>query len=262
MALPKGKLFALLAVFAAIGIVTATGAFTTVTAARTATVNVAGDSQALLQLQAVNGANGNDPGTPVSGSGFSGAGPYVEEQANGKLQINLENVNVDAYTTAENAFTIANHGTQPVAIYIEKDGANKGAIDFGVNRNDVADPNGDTPSGNLGENDQNSVNIDSSGDAVMLKPGQSITVGLFIDTSDKDPSNGIHTAQEGLPKNSEILSGITIHARAASENDANGNAPWSYQIGSGTTGDNGGNNGNVDPVGEGGDGEGTQKASP
>ena len=47
---PKGKLLALVAMFAAVGLITATGAFTTVEAQRTATVDVTGDSSALLQI--------------------------------------------------------------------------------------------------------------------------------------------------------------------------------------------------------------------
>ncbi|QZP38130.1 hypothetical protein [Halobaculum magnesiiphilum] len=47
---PKGKLFALLTIFAAIGLVTASGAFTTVQADRTANVEVSGDSSALIGI--------------------------------------------------------------------------------------------------------------------------------------------------------------------------------------------------------------------
>ncbi|MFB6148561.1 MAG: DUF1102 domain-containing protein [Halobacteriales archaeon] len=148
---PKGKLFALLAVFAAIGVITGTGAFTTVSAERTATVSVAGDSSALLQLQASSGPNGG----------------YATETA-GQLEIDLSGVNIDARTTADNVFNITNQGTQNVTVYINaSSGDHTETVTFYAGP--VAD---DNP-------------IDSEATAYELGVGDSVSISMGIDTRNK-----------------------------------------------------------------------------
>ena len=76
---------ALVALFLAIGLLTATGAFTSVSATRTAEVNVAGDGAALLQLQPYAGPNGYNPsggGTQTNSEGYA-------QLTAGELEINL-----------------------------------------------------------------------------------------------------------------------------------------------------------------------------
>ena len=115
----KGKLFGLLAIFAAISLITATGAFSTVTATRTATVNVAGDSGALLAMQPHPGPNGygsDNGGTMADSNGYA-------QITNDQLEVNLAGynseatgVNPNAVTDIESVFIITNQGTQAVVV--------------------------------------------------------------------------------------------------------------------------------------------------
>lgn len=101
---PKGKLFALLAVFAAIGLVTATGAFTTVQADRTAEVTVAGDSQALLGIE----LNSSAPASSAS------------DQA-GSLTVNIgsnNGLNKKALTVLTPLVDITNNGNEAVDVNV------------------------------------------------------------------------------------------------------------------------------------------------
>ena len=152
---PKGKLLALLAIFAAIGLVTATGAFTTVSAARTVSVNVAGDSGALLQL---------------TGNTTAGNGDYVTTDGNGALTIDLtasnlpngaQGVNPNAKTTFDSMFDVTNQGTQNVTVNIAKSGAQ-----------------GDSFLVYKGNSEGTSIN------GTTLAPGESVPVGIVVDTSD------------------------------------------------------------------------------
>lgn len=147
---PKGKLFVLLAVAVAIGLVTATGAFTTVTAQRTATVDVAGDDAALLGLAPANSDNGNE---------------YANTNA-GQLKVTLEDLNLNAETTIEEVVNVTNRGSQPVGVWIEKAGDNPDYVMF---------YNGTTL--------DNAHRMDnSSTEAQTLGVGQSIQVTIVVDT--------------------------------------------------------------------------------
>jgi hypothetical protein len=117
MARPKGKLFALLAVFAAIGLVAASGAFTTVEADRTATVNVAGDDAALLAIE---------PG-PDNPEYLDDTGDEVEFDitagASGSQELNL-----DALTKIDGAITVTNNGANEVTLAVSVSGDNPGLV--------------------------------------------------------------------------------------------------------------------------------------
>ena len=115
----KGKLFGLLAVFAAIGLVTASGAFTTVSAERTASVNVAGDANALLALEPADTPNGDE---------YAGT-------SNDQLEIeltteNAEGVNPNAVTEIDSVFRITNQGRQKVNVNISDSGDNSDTVTF------------------------------------------------------------------------------------------------------------------------------------
>lgn len=125
MSFPKGKLMVLLAVFAAIGIITATGAFTTVTADRSATVNVAGDASALVQLTPYDGPNGYNGGSAGSSDGYA-------DIQDGTLVIDLggysagtpegQGLNIDARTSYDNVFNITNNADSDVSFTLELNG--------------------------------------------------------------------------------------------------------------------------------------------
>jgi len=197
---PKGKLFALLAIFAAIGLVTATGAFTTVTATRTATVNVAGDANALLQLQPHSGPNGVGPsGNPTSSDGYA-------QLVNGQLEINLngyastigQGPNVNATTDIQGVFNITNAGSQDVDVNISDTGDNDDLVTF--YNSSQADLSGTSPP--YGGMETDGAN---GGSAVTLTPGETVVVSIYIDTTDSSFSGG-----------EELIDDITITAIATS----------------------------------------------
>jgi hypothetical protein len=149
----KGKLFGLLAVFAAIGLVTASGAFTTVSAERTASVNVAGDANALLALEPADTPNGDE---------YAGT-------SNDQLEIelateNAEGVNPNAVTEIDSVFRITNQGSQEVNVSISDSSSsdNSDAVTF---------HNGST-------------NLESGGKDIGT--GESIIVSIRVDTTETD----------------------------------------------------------------------------
>jgi hypothetical protein len=173
----KGKAAGLVVLFVAIGLITATGAFTTVTAERTATVSTAGDSAALLSLTPSDGSNGD----------------YVDDSGD-TIEINLDSpngdgVNLNALTQIDDMLVITNQGTQEVGVYITKSGNNSDLVTFydGVHTN------------------SSRVAIESDGNAHVIGTGESFNVSMDIDTRGED-----------LDAQDEILTGITVHANATS----------------------------------------------
>jgi hypothetical protein len=174
----KGKLFGLLVIFAAIGMVTASGAFTSVTATRTATVDVTGDSSALLKLEPANTPNGDE---------------YARENA-GELEIDLSGYNSSATGVNANAtlnftsvFVITNQGTQEVNVSITDAGDNPNAVVFYNTTFAPRDSSGAT--GGLETTE------------VTLATGESVTVSIYVDTS-------------GLSSSDNLVNSITINATA------------------------------------------------
>lgn len=156
MYIPRGKLLALVTIVVAASLVTATGAFSSVTAERTTEVKVANDANAFLAL------DGNTDG---------GNGEYVSMDQ-GKLSIDLttssegaQGVNPDAVTTFDNLFTITNQGSQPVNLELTPKGDHKEAIKF-------YDENGETVS-----------------ERENIEPGTSIKVGIKVDTREGNYGN-------------------------------------------------------------------------
>ena len=98
--------------FAAIGLITATGAFTTVEAERTAEVSVAGDSAALLQLTANDsaGTNGSDYVTTDGAISidFDGSDTDIGNDADG--------LNPNANTEFDSIIDITNQGNQNIGL--------------------------------------------------------------------------------------------------------------------------------------------------
>lgn len=194
---PKGKLFALLAIFAAIGLVTATGAFTSVSATRTATVNVAGDADALLQLQPHNGNNGLGDGSVGSSTG------YADIQSD-ELVINLgrfdgsgnavnTGVNMNATTDIQGVFTITNQGTQDVWVNIsDSGGVNGSAVTFynasyaQVNSTNSGLETDETPTGR----------------AIRIGTGKTLVVDIYVNTHDNS----------GLSDGQSLIDEIQIYA--------------------------------------------------
>ncbi|TKX80484.1 hypothetical protein [Halorubrum sp. SD626R] len=147
------------------GALLGTGAFTSVEANRTVSVQTAGDADALLAFEA---ANDN---------------PYVSIPTDGQIEINLDNtsgnsnatgLNQNAITTFDELVQITNNGTQPV-----------GTLEF-----EIVDNNGDDQDvlsvvykGNV-QTDTTSGNSEySSGDVLSsnIGIGDTATFGLQVD---------------------------------------------------------------------------------
>jgi hypothetical protein len=182
MARPKGKLFALLAVFVAIGLATATGAFTTVQADRTATVNVAGDQDALLAF------------SPVADSD-SGDENYVS-YSDGQIQFDIDGINTNAETNLSLVFEITNNGEDEVNVWIQDS-------DLAV-----SDQGGEGDITFYAGNDNTAIESDPG---VTLGSGDSVKVGIKLDVGEVDD---LGTAGTGTQ---EWLDGdLVIYANATS----------------------------------------------
>lgn len=188
MTRPKGKLIALIAIFAAIGLVTASGAFTSVQADRTVTVNVAGDASALLQLE---------PGqNPDYADASSGGGELSIDisSSNSNIQSGAEGVNENAVTWINQSFNITNQGTQSVSVTVTK-------------LNDSADVRGGWVKF---YNHTDDVRLDNGTNApgVTLSPGETAEVSIKIDVPDTGSGSSFSTQT--------ILNEIRINADATS----------------------------------------------
>jgi len=150
----------LLLVFAVFGValfVVGSGAFTTVSAERTVSVNVTGDGAALLQLQPHNGPNGQYADTPS------------DELEISFDDITADGVNQNATTTINNVFTVTNSGTQSTEVYITKSGANNGLVNFNVSGSPIDG---------------------GAGNAVTVGTGQTIEVTIYINTKGQSLNSG------------------------------------------------------------------------
>jgi hypothetical protein len=162
-----------------------TGAFTSVSADRELTVDIADDANALLRLVPVPGSENAD---------------YVEVE-DGQLSADVsdgndsllgDGVNSGAVTTVADLFRIENQGTQPVYVWLLEDGGRNGskrhAFYTGSWPDDataisLADFNGDV--GALkGDGRQRQPQYDAGVDtaAVELGVGDHVDVGLVVDT--------------------------------------------------------------------------------
>lgn len=221
----KGKLLALVAVFGALGVATATGAFTTVTADRTAEVTVSGDQGALLGLNATDQIANNDGGDfTIDLEGETGAG-----------------LNDQGVTDFGNVLQITNNGEDEVAVLIELETQDvaTGSVHFYAQGSELSDPgtgelsavgasvnsvsnvqvnsaNALNNRGRFAPGQKYSITLDTSNDGddletlgVTLGAGQSVNVGLLIDLIGQDLEDG-----------DEVISDITIVAEDPSDSIA------------------------------------------
>ncbi len=148
----RARLLAVFVVLVAALFVVGTGAFTSVTAERTASVNVAGDASALLELEEHGGPNGAYAST-----------------SGGELEISFDGVtgngvNQNATTTLGDVFNITNQGTQTVNVYVTKSGNNAALVTFedaGGSRIDGGPGNG--VSVDVGETVEVTIKADTTG---------------------------------------------------------------------------------------------------
>ena len=152
---PQGKLLTLFAMFVAIGLVTASGAFTSTSVDRAMTVSVADDSAALLGL-APNASSSN--------------GGYASVDAAGTINISVDNVNIDATTDIDHVLNVTNNGQSTITIWVTFTGTNTSAVTLyeGTTSSGTAIPDTQGASSfTLGPAASASVSIqiDSAGDA-------------------------------------------------------------------------------------------------
>lgn len=152
------------------GALLGTGAFTTVEAERTVSVETAGDADAFLAL------------TPARGDGafVDDSGDTVEINLDGtdSENDNADGLNQNAVTRFENLVDVQNNGTQDVGTLeleievtgINDDGAHEDAFKITVG-DTTLDPTNGNPVGILGEG----TNSDP------LTPGETATFGIEID---------------------------------------------------------------------------------
>jgi hypothetical protein len=160
MARPKGKLFALLAVFAAIGLVAASGAFTSVDAERTAEVNVSGDSSALLAI-----TDGPDNSEYLNTNGDEVILDIAAGSQGGSSELNL-----NALTVIDGVMTVTNNGPNEITLDVSLSGDNPSLVSIleGGTENDLTD----------------------SGTSVTIGSGNSVNLDVEIDTKGASLSSG------------------------------------------------------------------------
>ncbi|MDY6819674.1 MAG: hypothetical protein SVG88_13525 [Halobacteriales archaeon] len=191
---------ALIALVAAIGLITGTGAFTTVTAERTATVTVSGDKAALLSLAPYPGPNGD--GTGSLGDGYA-------RLVSGQLAITIGGhdssvggVNTNAKTDLHDVFIITNQGAESVGVSIsDSDGSDDDRLVTFYNES-VAD----YTAGGAGDEG----GLEGTTNAT-LTPGESLVVSIYIDTTGHQRSDITDDDGDGIP---ELITGITVRAEA------------------------------------------------
>ncbi len=167
---PRGKLFALLAIFAAIGLVTASGAFTSVQAERTMSVAVVGDASADLQL--------------------TDAGNGYVTNTGGEISIDFSNVNLRADTDFGAVLNITNNGPNDVNVQIATDKGNTTytSDDLFENNNSINPQFTDGSGNNIEGGD------DSTGGSQLFIPtgtGADVNVTISVSGSTTDTFNGL-----------------------------------------------------------------------
>jgi hypothetical protein len=182
-----------------------TGAFTSVSADRQVSVQVAGDDAALLALEPCDDPNGD----------------YASID-DGQFTLDIPNLNGTAFTRIDNVFRVTNQGTQPVVLYIEEDGANTVVADIGVKASELdRGPESEGTNGN-GIAGDDVFDVSDPGKpgwseiGIKIDEGQSIKLGVYVDTSDENVNDGLSEYDDGSPLtgNKAIWDSLTIYADA------------------------------------------------
>jgi hypothetical protein len=165
MALSR-RLVALAVVCLAASLVVATGAFTSVSATRTVSVDVASDDAALLQLAPHSGPNGD-----------------FAQLVDGELELSFDDVpsdgvNPNATTTIEDVFNVTNQGTQPVNVTFTEVGNYTGRVTFESAGGDQLDGGAAGVTLPVGETVEVTITIDTTG--LSLPPGTSLIDSITI----------------------------------------------------------------------------------
>lgn len=189
-----------------IGMLVSTGAFTTVAAERTVDIAIADDTSAVLKLAPYEDEQGRQ-------SEFAGL-------VDGKLALDI---NVQSTVDAESVFTITNHGSQTVAVWItdvDHDDSGIGGVD---ENNTDAVTFYNPVYGGASSTENGKASVEGRENAVALDVGETLVVSIYIDTT------ALHEQEV------DLLDGIVVHADANVDgNDSPTN------VGSGDGGSGGG----------------------
>lgn len=205
------------------GALVGTGAFTTVQAERTVSVETAGDQGAFLALVPTSDPNGQD---------------YAEINDDDLLEVTIPDVNLDAVTHIDNVFQVTNNGSQPVVVYFEElpgtDNPDGNAIDAGVKTDQIDADSvgpGQPTSNGIYDEDVADVSAPNSPDSsptyndigVRLAVGETLKVGFYIDTSDEDLNDGLDSDDDessSVGADEALMENLVIYASAeAAQND-------------------------------------------
>ena len=167
-----------------------TGAFTSVEAERTLSIDTAGDADAFLSIERATDSSGNvypNAGEYVEGNQNSGTLSLDFTQADDTAAASASGVNQNAKTVFDNLLDITNNGTQDVVLSVESDLiASQGGC-LGI----YAENSQGDSSDNTGLS-----SADTSWGTTTLQPGESATnIGIYIPkgNSTSDLSGGTLT---------------------------------------------------------------------
>ncbi|WP_246987440.1 hypothetical protein [Halorientalis marina] len=206
------------------------GAFTSVSAARTVDVNVAGDDSALLALAPCDGPNGEYATANGADPGGDNSDALDEIGSDYQFELNIPNLNPNAFTRIDNVFEVTNQGTQPVVVYIQEDGANTVAADIGVKEDELTGTSlpteDDGPSGN-GIDGPDVYDVSDPGSpgygnlGIKIDEGESVKLGVYVDTSDTNVNDGVNESpdRDSLGAGEEIWDRLEIFADANAAED-------------------------------------------
>ena len=172
---------------AAGGAALGTGAFTTVTAERSVTVNTAGDANALLAFSAAN----DNPYVEVTGDDGDDGEGVIEinlDGFDGEGDASSTGLNQNAITSFNELVTITNNGTQEVAsLSFEidaSDDGNDGVMTIVYDGSNIED----TEESSDVISDADSGDVYTSGDVLSenISVGSNVNFGLRVDLLDDD----------------------------------------------------------------------------
>jgi hypothetical protein len=167
----RNALIGLGTVAAGAGVVGGSGAFSSVTAQRSVTVETAGDGSAALTLEPDSGSNGSE---------------YVAE-TDGTIVINLDGVdggdatskgiNQNAVTKLRNLVTVTNNGTQEITSLLLRFSETPTDVDASATFDFTASNTDDSTQKQVDDNSD----ILASPDSLSLTVGDSVDFGIVVD---------------------------------------------------------------------------------
>lgn len=172
-----------------------TGAFTSVSADRDITINVSGDSDALLGL---------NPNNLDNSAYATESGGTVRVDISDTLgrDFDGEGVSPFALTEIEEMIEVTNQGTQEIAVVVESSSPSLSSLDgdFELFATDPDD----------GTNTRANLRLGTEiKDSQVIGPGQSFALGLEVDTTGKD--------DEALNNLEDDITGLNVTITASAE---------------------------------------------